>query len=153
MVLETVRRIRTNLEAIKALLKTPGHEEICGGLYTFAIEEYGKILLLQNCGDSPVIDLKYKNGFRKHEAKFELAINDLSDDCLKIESGGYTDAGFTSTGYTKDKIADLDARLGIFYMDFTDDVSHIKPIPSVSRASLEGSLESFECHLNQKFSQ
>ena len=42
-----------NLEAIQKFLQIPGYEEICAGLYTYAVEEFGKILYLKSLHPSP----------------------------------------------------------------------------------------------------
>ena len=42
------KRIIHNLEATKELLKIQGYEKVCAGLYSYAIEEYGKILFLKS---------------------------------------------------------------------------------------------------------
>lgn len=43
------RRIIHNLEATKRFLELgENYKDICGGIYTYAVEEYGKILFL-NC--------------------------------------------------------------------------------------------------------
>jgi hypothetical protein len=43
------------LEAVKKLLQIPGYEDICAGVHTYAVEEYGKILFLGISSPSPAI--------------------------------------------------------------------------------------------------
>jgi len=47
-----------NLEAIQKFLQIPGYEEICAGLYTYAVEEYGKLLYLKSLHPSPPATIK-----------------------------------------------------------------------------------------------
>jgi hypothetical protein len=42
------KAILRNLTAIRQFLKIPGYEYICAGLYTYAVEEFGKILYLKS---------------------------------------------------------------------------------------------------------
>jgi hypothetical protein len=76
MVLTIQKRIIHNLEAIKELLKIQGYEDVCAGLYTYAIEEYGKILFLMSFPVSAAneITFPYKQdgakGFLNHREKF-----------------------------------------------------------------------------------
>lgn len=46
MVFGIQKRIIHNLEAIKQFLNFQSYDDICAGLYTYAVEEYGKILFL-----------------------------------------------------------------------------------------------------------
>ena len=47
-------RIIHNLEATKRLLELgEDYKDVCGGIYTYAVEEYGKILFLNNLNPTP----------------------------------------------------------------------------------------------------
>ncbi len=73
------------LNNVKILCKNSGSEIITLSLYTFAIEEYGKYLLLKKCFENNInqdkIDVDTKI-FRAHKLKFDAAINDLPEECL-----------------------------------------------------------------------
>ena len=115
------QRIITNLEALQRFLGLNENrfDEICAGIYTYAIEEYGKILFLRNLNPLPspnnnrvrVLYTNHKRGFLNHNYKFELALNDnaLPNTCKVLRPGGFTNSGFTSTGFVTDTPADFEA--------------------------------------------
>jgi hypothetical protein len=115
-----------NLEAIKRFLELneEKYDDICAGVYTYAVEEYGKFLYLSSLSPRPPnnkIAIQYTDnngGFLDHRHKFELALNALPDCCKVLFEGGFTDSGFTKTGFTHDTVADFEARKSIFYADF-----------------------------------
>jgi hypothetical protein len=59
-------RIIRNVEAIKEFLQIPGYEDICAGLYTYAVEEYGKILFLNSFSLSSYHTLPPFWSWKKH---------------------------------------------------------------------------------------
>ena len=61
MILVIRDRIIRNLLAIKQLVVIGGYDDICGGLYTYVVEEYGKILFLKSLpvGNDGKIEFKY----------------------------------------------------------------------------------------------
>ena len=84
----TRQNILKLLESAEVLLDNGGNEAICAGLYTYAVEEYGKILLLKKCNISGgKVKIKYRNGFRFHPKKFTLAANDLPRECKTLKRG------------------------------------------------------------------
>jgi hypothetical protein len=71
---ETVNRIMTLLDSSENLLDNGGN--VCTGLYTYAVEEHGKLLFLKKY--SPVSDkvtILYRDEFRDHIEKFAEANN------------------------------------------------------------------------------
>jgi hypothetical protein len=90
-----------NLEAIRKFLQFPGgYEDVCAGLYTYAVEEYGNILYLKSfcpsSTDSTIIKFPYKmrrkdkgdTGFLNHYRKFKLALRELPDTCKNLNKKG-----------------------------------------------------------------
>ena len=71
------------------------------GLYTFAIEEYGKALLLKECSLDP--DGKYRvpveifTGRESHKLKFHRGNKDLPEECKIFGFGVKIDSAFTAT--------------------------------------------------------
>lgn len=64
MIATIQKRIIHNLEAIKQLLKVQGYEDVCGALYTYSLEEYGKILFLRDIKPIPPDNKKVKFRYR-----------------------------------------------------------------------------------------
>jgi AbiV family abortive infection protein len=136
---ETLQRVKKLLESAETLLDNGGSATICAGLYTYAVEEYGKILLLRKCKPfSEKVKIGFKNGFLCHTKKFSLAINDLPIDCITLKRGYFDPKIFDPKIFdTKAVIANLKARLGVFYCDFTDPGNEIKPVPQVNKKLLK----------------
>ncbi len=168
MVLHIQNRIITNLEAIKKFLQIPGYEDICAGIYTYAVEEYGKILYLKSfClspADSNTIKFPYKmkgkkkgdTGFLNHPRKFKLALRQLPGTVRTLvqEGGGFFSSGFLPSGFISEKriIADFEARKAIFFADFTQDRKSIETPPKVDRTSLEKAVDDFLSHMRNEIS-
>ena len=146
-------RIIHNLEATKRFLelKEEDYNDICAGIYTYAVEEYGKFLFLNGFSPMPPnnkITIHYTDdnqGFLDHKHKFKLALDALPDSCKVLRGGGFTDTGFTQTGFTHDTVADFEARKSIFYVDFNKDdkYSSILIPPEVKRDLLVKTLDDF----------
>jgi hypothetical protein len=91
---------------------------VCAGLYTYAVEEFGKLDLLSRCSvNNGRVDLSYAREFRDHESKFSAAIAALALECTHIgEEGGENRAALRTT---------FESRLAVFYSDLTEDVSGV----------------------------
>ena len=127
------------LESVKVLLdfdvqknkKFPGdHPHVVAGLYTHAIEEFGKYLYLKSLiVKDNNYEIDYWQKFRNHTEKFERSLTYLPSECKLVHSGGFSNTGFTDSGFDVDIIADFNTRLNIFHTDFKD--NQIKQLPSV----------------------
>ena len=126
----TLSKIRSLLDATNTLLNDMDEEEcgyfiigtgdptIAAGLYTFAVEEYGKYLYLKSLKP---IDEKYHvdyNEFRNHSKKFERALSNLPDECKLLNQGKDKDPRYYHPDTHEDIIANFETRLRIFYSDF-----------------------------------
>lgn len=143
MIRETADRMFRKVAAVKEFLKVDGYEDICAGLYTFALEEYGKILLLQSYPTADIIEIKYKDGFMNHHRKFNLIKDALTSECLELNKGDFNKEEFNPEEFNVDVAADLDSRLGVFYTDFIDSADGIKRIPTVNKEALEKAVQAF----------
>jgi hypothetical protein len=129
--------------------------EIAAGIYIYALEEFGKLLLLN---ESQTVDgkyrIKYRDGFRSHDFKFNKAFDYL----LKNGYGEFiilnndppaasTPDAFSSRSFTIGLVAQTEARLGIFYIDFTkleNDNYEIMKIPIVDQNKLNEAISKLE---------
>jgi hypothetical protein len=128
-------RIIQNLEATKRFLQLgEDYKDICAGIYTYAVEEYGKILFLNDLSPTstnPNLPIQYKatgQGFLNHRHKIDLAWDALPDSCKLLSEGGFTDTGFTQSGFTHDTPAKLETRLSIFFVDFNKEDNFCSPM-------------------------
>jgi hypothetical protein len=134
-------RIIHNLEAIKEFLKIQGYEDVCAGLYTYAIEEYGKILFLKAFPVSAANEITFPynrdgaKGFLNHHEKFPRALDDkqLPDSCKMLREGDFSADFDSDDDFNTEIAADFDARMALFYADFKDQNSILEPPPADSR--------------------
>lgn len=115
---------------------------VAGGLYTYAIEEYGKVLFLleKKLSNNENIIINY-NKFTHHKPKFRRAFEKLPIECQVIHVGGFESEGFEEEGFDTDTIADFESRKAIFYSDFNND--KVKELPEVNGERLETALKKF----------
>lgn len=131
IVYDTIWKIKSLLDATRTLLADMREEEcgdfilgegdptVAAGLYTFAIEEYGKYLYLKSL--IPIDEkyqIDYSNEFTDHTKKFERALSNLPNECKLIHLGEKEDDKFYEPDFNDDIIVDFKTRLRIFYSDF-----------------------------------
>jgi AbiV family abortive infection protein len=115
-----------------------GDKHVAAGLYVYAVEEFGKLLLLKNTtvlGSTRRI--AYKDEFVNHKKKFETAFDYFQanghDACLVISEGDYVVSDFVWRDFAIGLLANTQARLSIFYSDFArDEKNNViieKPLP------------------------
>ncbi len=145
MTQETLHGVVKMLESAERLLENGGNEAICAGLYAYAVEEYGKLLLLRHYSPSSgKIRIRYKDDFRKHAAKFGIAIERLPLECITLSKGVFSRQVYSKEHFRTDEIADLEARQAAFYTDFTDSGNRIKPVPPVDKNLLRKAINQFK---------
>jgi len=128
------------LESAEILLDNGGNEAICAGLYTYAMEEYGKFLLVkQSSRVAGKVKIKYRKGFRNHPEKFRLAIENLPNECTNLGEFGF-EKGFEQGFERGEVILNLEARMAVFYCDFTDSGDGIKSAPPVNKTMLKNAI-------------
>ena len=127
--------------------------EIAAGIYIYALEEFGKLLLLK---ESQTVDekyiIKYRDGFRSHDFKFNKAFDYLQNsgfgECIIVnDDGAFTPDAFSCRSFTIELLAQTEARLGIFYVDFTkseNDIYEILKIPTVNPNKLNEAINKLE---------
>jgi len=118
---------------------------ICSALYTHAVEEYGKVILLQAhlaVNGFVVID---DAEFRNHKLKFNLALKNLPEQCKILKKGSFSSKSF-SDDYSLDTIANQDTRWEVLYTDF-DDSGKVKQYPPIDRDKLNEAIEGLKTEL------
>jgi len=123
----TYERIISKLESAKKLLMVGGFDDISAGLYTFALEEFGKLILLEK--SEPIANntkrkIRYRREFTSHDIKFESAFDYLQDytktsyKCYVLnDEGSCSPQSFTWRSFNIGLMADFKARVSIFYSD------------------------------------
>ena len=82
-----MNKVNQILNDVEILCKNEGHETTAVYLYTIALEEYGKSLLLtKSLSKIPEpkgipVDITLFKGKQAHNLKFEVALNELPEEC------------------------------------------------------------------------
>jgi len=150
--------IKKKLDAAKKLIETD--KEVSAGLYIYAIEEFGKLLLLDN---SKLKDgkgkLNYGDEFVCHKIKFGKAFDYLQEhnynNCIVLnDEGSFSPESFSWRNFTIGLIPKTEARLSIFYVDFiytnegTNDIDIMK-IPLINVEILRKGINELEDAINE----
>ncbi len=148
---ETLDGIWTLLESAERLLESGGNDAICAGLYTFAVEEYGKVLLLRQYNPlEGKVKIEFRDIFRGHDQKFKTAIENLPRQCTILHEGVFDPKVFNPRVFdTEDVIADLEARMSVFYCDITDSADAIKQYPPIEGTLLRKAIDSFRTFVEE----
>jgi AbiV family abortive infection protein len=138
----TLQRILKLLDSSQILLDNGGSVTVCAGLYTYAVEEYGKIVLLRK---SRKIDghvkVKYKEGFRDHNTKFRLAVKNLPNECKTLRIGVFDPNIFDPKIFdTETLIADFKSRMSVFYTNFLESGNGTESVSSVNEKLLKNAI-------------
>jgi len=150
----TLGGIKTILSCAKILLEINEkenmqvlieHPYVSAGLVTYAVEEYGKLLILQTLEPkNGKIEIEYKKLFRTHKVKFEAAHANLPTKSKTIGKGIFDPAIFDPRIFdTKAPEPSFEARTAIFYSDI-DENGEIRMMPYVHAKQLRKAIESFE---------
>jgi hypothetical protein len=125
----TRQRIISKLESAKELLNVTGLDDVSAGLYTYALEEFGKLILLDK--SEPIANntkrkIKYSGEFTSHDREFEAAFDYLQDyspssyKCYVLnDEGSNSPKSFTWRSFHIGLLANFKARMSIFYSDLS----------------------------------
>jgi len=138
LISETLFNIHYILESVQVLLdhdikkrkEFPGdHPHVAAGLYTYAIEEFGKYLYLRSLtSNDNNYEIDYFVEFRNHSKKFKRSLTHLPSECKLVHSGDFSNTDYVQSGFNTDIIADFETRKNIFYSDFED--NQIQELPN-----------------------
>jgi hypothetical protein len=151
--------IKKKLQSAKKLLDAD--TEISAGLYTYAIEEFGKIILLNKSKMSRGGHIiKYSSEFTCHERKFPAAFDYLQENgherCYVLNNkGDFIPENADWKNFAIGLLADFEARLSIFYSDFVYDDNRrigLAKIPEVDRGMLNYAIDELQVAVNNYLS-
>ncbi len=142
------------------------------GLYTFAVEEYGKALLLKDCLSRRKISKKFvvskrifgMNGTQSHKSKIQRAFKELPNECQNFQIGIYLRKPHTFKGKVKYKnmtisgshlrglhslssFADFDIRMECFYVGWDKNNNQWNYELMTTSEYLKQAIGSFRLHL------
>jgi hypothetical protein len=157
---ETKRTIRDGIiKKLSAKQNLSIDIDIAAGIYIYALEEFGKLLLLKDCKkvDERYI-IKYRDEFVNHLIKFSEAFdylqNNNSDVCIVLnDESSHTYESYSWKIFPKELLAEIEARLAIFYIDFTEskndkDKDDITKIPNIDKNKLNDAINELGSVIN-----
>jgi len=117
------------------------HPFVAAAVYMFAVEEFGKALLMENYKFlNDKIEIKYKNEFLNHGIKFQTALKNLPDECKLLHKGSF--GKNFGKSFDIDQYASIENRLSILYSDFDENRSP-NILPQIDAQTLEKCLKRF----------
>lgn len=126
---------------------------ISAGLFTYALEELGKLLLLKNINpENGKYTINYLN-FTNHLYKFEIATDYLLQSkhieysaLHRIDIIPKDSTGLHYNSFMLIKPANFESRLSVFYSDFEINEGNIKTVelPDIDKDVLKTAIQGFE---------
>ena len=152
---QILSEIKKKIDTLKSMISTKLDEFVCAGLYTFVIEEFGKLILLRRSqrNKSNKMSIQYAREFTNHEVKFETALdylqlNGFEDAYILNDYGGFSAKSFSWKGFSIGQLVNLETRLSLFYSDLVLDAKSrnvdISKPPFIDKAFLERAVTTFE---------
>jgi len=159
----------------KDIVERGGNEVLALGLFSFAIEEFGKSALLSECLIKKQkmyrVPIQFFTGKKSHDIKFEKALSTLPKECTNFEAGiirltsenetktldvGSKEEivsipkGLTGVFSAGDLPIDFETRMNCFYLDWDHQKNKWRSPPKVLPEPLEKAIIYFETHLAEK---
>jgi hypothetical protein len=124
MMQNVLNGIFRKLNAIKSMQNIDMY--IAAGIYIYAVEEFGKLLLLKNANAlSGMRRVVYEKEFLSHPKKFKAAFDYFQanryDACLLLSEGDVVIRDVVWSDAIIGLLANTGARLSVFYSDFAYD--------------------------------
>jgi hypothetical protein len=124
MMQNVLHGIFQKLNAVKSMQNIDMY--IAAGIYIYAVEEFGKLLLLKNVNELDGIRrVIYEKEFLSHTKKFKAAFDYLQanryDACLVLSEGDVVPSDVVWSDAIIGLLANTGARLSVFYSDFSYD--------------------------------
>jgi hypothetical protein len=124
MMQNVLNGIFQKLTAVKSMQNIDMY--IAAGIYIYAVEEFGKLLLLKNASAlSGMRRIVYEKEFLSHTRKFKSAFDYFQankyDSCLVLSEGDFVPSDVVWSDYYIGLLSNTGARLSVFYSDFAYD--------------------------------
>ena len=106
---------------------------VAAALYTYAVEEYGKLLLLGSLPEKGgVVSVPYREIFRSHDKKFNAALEKLPAECALIRQGPLDFSIYNPAIFDMGMDASFEGRTRLLYLDMDPDGNPTAPRPPTS---------------------
>lgn len=101
---------------------------VAAALYTYAVEEYGKLLLLGSLPEKGgVVSVPSREIFRSHDKKFNAALEKLPAECALIRQGPHDLSIFCPAIFDMGMDASFEGRTRLLYLDMDPDGNPVAP--------------------------
>lgn len=138
-------RIRYLIADTEILLNNGGQLPTVVALYIHAVEEFGKLVYVQNLELQNGIAIIDMNKFTDHEFKINLAQDKLPNDCFVLKQRTYDKAVYGRADYDAHEVLDWETRLTIFNTDIEN--GRVPRLPAVDDADIRKAVNEFKSHL------
>jgi len=122
-------------------------------LFSFALEEFGKAILLKEALDLRSDDPAQIIGFLDHETKLQKLRSHVPEQWIQMFPGAFQGNAFQGGVFQVDVIADLGTRLKSLYVDWDERTHDWRIPPKVDETSLNKSLDQVEHELTDKIAK
>ena len=136
-----VRRLSRSAKALRSAASSPGASDpdglltVAGGLYTYAVEEYGKALLIESLPEKGgIVSVPYGEIFRSHQKKFDAAFKDLPAECSMLSQGIFSPIIFSPIIFSTGLEASFSSRTRLLYLDMDRNGDPIAQDPPDAKA-------------------
>jgi hypothetical protein len=152
--------LKKKLTELRSMIDLKVDEYICAGVYTFVLEEFGKVLLLL---ESPLVGknkdkrgIKYSSVFGNHDNKFSTALDYLQikkfeEAYVLNNEGSFSPKSFGWRRFTIGQMVTVEARLNLFFSDLNEDTTGkitISQRPYIDPDYLKAAVIAFEKAMN-----
>lgn len=154
LVEEILVAIRKKIAILKNMIHLNLDENICAGLYTFILEEFGKLILLTGSDriSNNKRQVKYANEFTDHVEKFAAALdylekNGFEEAYVLNNQGDFDPKSFSWRGFIIGQLVDIETRLSLFYVDLERNAAGdivVGKTPFIDKGFLETAINKFE---------
>lgn len=140
------------LDGARSLLDITELLPHAGVLFSLAVEEFGKGVLLRRASERGE-EVPTIVGFYDHEAKLEAAASELPPDLLMLHSGAFQAGVFQADAFDVDRVADFKARMQSMYVGWNErSQTWIEPTV-VDQPTLTKSIEGVERVVRNKLEE
>lgn len=149
---------RKKISSLKNMISSHQDEYICAAIYTFILEEFGKLILLSSSQiNNSRREIMYTEEFTNHNRKFEAALdyledNEFEDAYILNDQSSFDPKSFSWRSFDIGQLVDLETRLSLLYSDLEEESKTtniiISKAPSIERKFLEKAVTTFEKVIN-----
>lgn len=121
-------------------------------LFSFAVEEFGKAILLRRTYERGEMVSKIV-GFYNHKTKLAAAFTEIPSDFLMLHAGAFQTDAFQPGAFDVDRVANFEARMQSMYVDWDERSGTWIGPTDVDQSRLSVSIEGVERFVRNKLEE